>query len=516
MNLGIKLLVFSIGLLAVSMIPLSFEHGIGYEVLPPVKLGDKEVALEVTSSQYEDPDNPDREVTFALFETSSGITLRDVTYHIRGEKGEQFLFEDTFKSNNGIFVMNLLQSDSTEITVEKELQGSFFDVLVGQEKDVVVIRGEPFKSGGLYTFDVEIQTAESYSNQLEPPIQYDVGLSIPDRTYHLVEDPNFGKQTVSVITYYDEIQDFQYDEKERALSFFMPFEWNVDNINQTSVIHEEFTIPKAFGDLLVSDYSAYVNGFEVAERVITIDDFSEVERIVHLVLNQNDLHDLNSKINTDGMNFELKPRDGAVLSTVTGNGQYRISLETNPKEVKSGSETTFVFDVTDVFLKGRPIMASYEVSLIHQGNEFFNKSGISSGSKDIHDEFTAFIPEDVTGPITVQFDNMDENQLAKAGIPIVVNRILTSEISIPDWVRNNAGWWAEGQIGDVDFASGIEYLIENEIILVPIEEKGQEGQDITIPDWVRNNAGWWAEGQISDKDFASGIQYLVAKGIISV
>ncbi len=130
MNLEIKLLVFSIGLLSISMIPLSFEHGLGNEILPPVMLGDKEVALAVTSSQYVDPDNPSREVAFDLFDTSNGVTLRDVTYHIKGEKGEQFLFEDTFKSNNGIFVMNLLQSDSSEITVEKESQGSFFDTLL--------------------------------------------------------------------------------------------------------------------------------------------------------------------------------------------------------------------------------------------------------------------------------------------------------------------------------------------------------------------------------------------------
>jgi hypothetical protein len=516
MNLGIKLLVFSIGLLSISMISLSFEHGIGYEVLPPVMLGDKEVALEVTSSQYKNPDNSDREVTFSLFDTSSGITLRDVTYHIKGEKGDQFLFEDTFKSNNGIFVMDLLQSDSNEIIVERETQGSFFDALVGQEKDVVVIKGNAFKTGGLYTFDVEIQTAESYSEQLVPPILYDVGLSIPDRTYHNIDDPNFGKQAVSVITYYDEIQNFQYNSDQKSFSFFMPFEWNVDNINQTSVVHEEFIIPKAFGDLLVSDYFASVNGFQVAERAITIDDFSEVQRIVHLVLNQNDLHDLNQKTNTDGMNFELKPLDGASLSTVTGNGQFRISLDTKPKEIKSGSEVTFVFDVTDVFLKGRPVSASYEVSLIHQGNEFYRTSGISSDSKEVHNEFTALIPDDVSGPITIQFDNMNDNKLARVGIPVVIDRILLTEISIPDWVRNNAGWWAERQIGDSDFASGIEYMIKNKIILVPIEEQRQDSQDVTIPDWVRNNAGWWAEGQISDKDFASGIQYLVAKGIISV
>ncbi len=40
--------------------------------------------------------------------------------------------------------------------------------------------------------------------------------------------------------------------------------------------------------------------------------------------------------------------------------------------------------------------------------------------------------------------------------------------------------------------------------------------EISIPDWVRNNAGWWSEGLISDEDFANGIQFLIQQGIISV
>ncbi len=43
---------------------------------------------------------------------------------------------------------------------------------------------------------------------------------------------------------------------------------------------------------------------------------------------------------------------------------------------------------------------------------------------------------------------------------------LTSEIEIPSWVKNNAGWWATGQIGDSDFVSGIQYLISNGIMNV--------------------------------------------------
>lgn len=37
-------------------------------------------------------------------------------------------------------------------------------------------------------------------------------------------------------------------------------------------------------------------------------------------------------------------------------------------------------------------------------------------------------------------------------------------VSIPDWVRNNAGWWSTDQIGDSDFVTGIQWLITNGIM----------------------------------------------------
>ena len=41
-------------------------------------------------------------------------------------------------------------------------------------------------------------------------------------------------------------------------------------------------------------------------------------------------------------------------------------------------------------------------------------------------------------------------------------------------------------------------------------------QSSAIPDWVKNNAKWWAEGQIAESDFISAIQYLINQGIIAM
>jgi len=90
-----------------------------------------------------------------------------------------------------------------------------------------------------------------------------------------------------------------------------------------------------------------------------------------------------------------------------------------------------------------------------------------------------------------------------------------SEIVIPSWIKNNAGWWSDGSIDDSSFVSGIQYLINEGIMTIPPTQSGQSTGN-EIPSWIKNNAGWWSEGLIADSDFVSGIQYLITNGIMSV
>jgi len=506
-----------------STISFSYGHGVGYEILPPVNLGDKQVSLEITSAQYLDPDRMDRQITFSLFDISNGITIRDVTYHIIAKKTNDFLFEETFQSDNGILSMNFLSTESELITIEKETERSFTDLVLGIDKEVVNIKGSTFSTGGLYNFQVKILTAESYSNELEEPIELNAGLSIPDRTYYVIQDPNFGNQEISVVTYYDQIQNFQYDPQTQSITFKMPFEWSFDNINQTTVVHEELVIPKTFGDLMISKFLIKMNNFEVPEHSITIDDFSEKTRILHVMLNQKDLFSLNSKQESaNEMKFLIKPAEANLpLATVTGNGQFRISLSWEPVEIKSGSKIVFYFDITDVFLKNRPVSVSYDVSIIHEGKEIFTQSGISAASKEASNLIEFVIPEDVTGPMTLQFDNLDGNGLARVGIPVVVNRINVQSqssdvISIPEWIKNNALWWADGMIGDEDFLLGLEYLVKQGILKIPPTETTNEPALPFLPNWIKDTAEWWATGKVPDRDFVNAIQYLIEHGIIKI
>jgi len=90
-----------------------------------------------------------------------------------------------------------------------------------------------------------------------------------------------------------------------------------------------------------------------------------------------------------------------------------------------------------------------------------------------------------------------------------------AETSIPGWIKNNAGWWADGQIDDGSFVSGLQWLISNNVMTIPPTEQGT-GSDDVIPSWIKNNAGWWADGQIDDGSFVAGIQWLISNGIMKI
>ena len=100
-------------------------------------------------------------------------------------------------------------------------------------------------------------------------------------------------------------------------------------------------------------------------------------------------------------------------------------------------------------------------------------------------------------------------------VPPSMPPVEAQDSGIPAWIKNNAGWWADGQIDDGSFVSGIQWLISNNVMTIPPTEQGA-GSDDVIPGWIKNNAGWWADGQIDDSSFVSGLQWLISNGIMQI
>jgi hypothetical protein len=519
----LKKLIILVVLLAVSLLsPIItdvYGHGLGAETFPPVDMNGKLVTLEVSSSTKNPEENNDQQISISLIDFNSKVTLQDVTFLIKSERGTEFLFEKEFEADNGFIVFNFVSEDTEFIQVVEEKDGNIFGSLLGLESKIVHVKGPKLSEGGLYKFDISIITADGYSKKLDEPIVFRSGISIAQTKNHEINDPNFGTQTIQSISYYDEINNFQYNPGPREISFSMPFEWNVDNINQTLVLHEELVISKTFGDLLVSGFSMYINDVKLSDNIFSIDDFSSDGRRVHFIINQKELWNiLNETENQDGMNFLVKPNSDEIqLSSVTENGQFRVLVSSEPENLQSNSNTKINFNIMDIFLKNRPIAVNYDFSMTQNGKTVYQQSGTSTDSKEKYNTAEFTIPKDITGIAHLNFENLNGNDLARTSIPIVIDKIgiPNSAISIPDWIRSNAVWWAEGQIDDGTFIQGVQYLIKNDIILIPkVQQESSDAQE--IPDWIKNNAAWWAEGQIDDETFVQGLQYLIQKGILQI
>jgi len=55
-----------------------------------------------------------------------------------------------------------------------------------------------------------------------------------------------------------------------------------------------------------------------------------------------------------------------------------------------------------------------------------------------------------------------------------------AESLVPDWIKSNAGWWADGTVDDTTFLNGIKFLIENGVIDVSSESNSIDVDTITI------------------------------------
>ena len=91
----------------------------------------------------------------------------------------------------------------------------------------------------------------------------------------------------------------------------------------------------------------------------------------------------------------------------------------------------------------------------------------------------------------------------------------SKSVPIPLWIKEVGEYWCTDKINDIEFINALEFLINEDIMLIDASNKmGPSNQK--IPEWVKNNTCWWSDDRISDIDFITGIEFLVNRGTIIV
>ena len=501
-----------------------YGHGLTSDILQFETLEGQGVSLNIYSTTSPTEQNH-REIFFELIDSETEELFKEITFLIKVFSDGKTIFENSFQADDGVLILDMdMDNEIFSEIIERDSELDDPRKLKNAKMKNIPNLLSSESPGGLYEFEIKVLTTESNSNELDESIVFESGLSFPTSEFFEINTSNYGIQEFGLIGYYDQPYDFNYAPETRAITFLMPYSWPEHTKEDKFFVHNEILIPKSFGDLRYENFSAYVNGIDQTESVFNVDFALEKALQVHLVTQWEQFNELSEKLEDENGNrpsvleYLFVPTDpDAPFSSVTHGGRYRINLSWEPEEITSGAETTFLIELLDIYTKDKPIPTEYHFTVIHGDEEIFHKSGVSTDPVTKTTELKFQVPEDVSGPITLRFENLGGGVFSNLDFPVIVNRNeLNQELIIPDWVKNTAKWWSLTQITDQDFAKSLEYLIQEDIINVPQGTESEGQTDTHIPSWLRKNAGWWSQGLVSDDEFVKSIQWLISNGFIKM
>ena len=289
---------------------------------------------------------------------------------------------------------------------------------------------------------------------------------------------------------------------------------------------------------------------KLIQRAILNDPYSSEEtNIVHFLISKNELVKINETLGSNNfdnsqMDFKLVPLDETERSStefylvdtqnyektlttvnISWDGQYGANQDVPFTFTFFNEDENLIKDVRYTYVAFDEF--DNEISR-YNGDDLVNPGIVSTEGIDIQN---IYIPSE--GPIRfdilvygtgLDYDStysgigstiieLGTGTQVKSKIPKESAILETS--SIPSWIKNNAGWWADGTIDDESFIQGVQFLIKENILKIPSTVQGASSTD-QIPSWIKNNAGWWADGTIDDESFIQGVQFLIKEGILRV
>jgi hypothetical protein len=278
-----------------------YADGLTQENLPPASLGNREGSLFVKISPpvYTTESKENAFMQFRLFDAKTNETIEFVTYDITVTKGtvpspdEEPLLRDFFQSTSGLLTLRVDPTNDTSLTIFGN-RDPFLGAWVADPGGTINIRGPLLQEGGLYRFDIQIFGIDNPRNIFIPSEAptFETFLSVGDVYYY--EDLQYMGQTFNstLTSYYDTIQDFNFDSQTGSFSWSMPFYYNLTRLRDNPIfVHEEIKLPKAlFGD---SMFNATVNSDPVSGRTLAVDPFTDPDAVVlHYLINKNSIIEL--------------------------------------------------------------------------------------------------------------------------------------------------------------------------------------------------------------------------------
>ncbi len=556
-----------IGIFTVSAIlPDVFGHGLGGDQAPPISFGDMEVTVRTQLSPF---DLTVDEITSAnmqirFFDTLTNQNLDKVTFRVElwqsGELLARNLFYDLdgrldikIKPKLGCDEVNLHECTTYGGSEHVSAPGALFvhgQACTDENLDICgrpTISGPIFVKGGLYKIRVDIEAATSPRTVLANLLSYETFISVAQEQDFFFKTANAEEIPVVIKTYYDDVDNFEFDQSDNSISFDMPFDWSPEYVDLVPLVHEEVRVPKSFTPYTEEkQFKGYVNGVEIDQRALLNDPYSyDDTNIIHFLISTAELQKINEALGPDNydnkkMNLKLAP-----LDKVSKNSAEFYLVDTANKQVpttvnvswdkKNGINQEIPLEFT-FFDENRQLIKDVRYSYIvydelgqkisgYDGDDPLNREIISAEGIDVQ---RILVPSQgkIRLDVVIFGTGLDYDPKyagigtlfieTGSGSSYVTTSPMSEKTQIPSWIKSNAGWWADGSIDDSTFVQGIQFLIEENILKIPSTTQGSGSGSNEIPSWIKSNAGWWADGSIDDSTFVQGIQFLIEEGILKV
>jgi hypothetical protein len=308
----------------------AYGHGLSKDQSLPFEVSGKQIAVE---GIMEPPFlNEDKKPTLTIrtFDEKTNETIKDLNYRIIAKFKNETILNQQFHSLDGYIKANLIPSNTSTvhelINVYKEQQQiSKIDQIIVSSNEPITLKSKLLTDGGLYDISVFLEKSSNglkFESDKKVDLFISIGKTVPfviknstnnGSSITNVNNNYIGNLTLKVKTFYDDIVDFIYDQNTHAISFTMPFRWDMEYVNQIVNLHEEIVIPKSYIPLFtIPSFTGTLNDMEIPRNAILIDDYSDPNnRIVHIVIANFKLKEFTSNIIKEGGNpyaiFELVP-----------------------------------------------------------------------------------------------------------------------------------------------------------------------------------------------------------------
>ena len=395
----------------------AFADGLTQENLPPATFGNKQAALfvKINPPILTTESRQDAYLQLRMFDAKTNETIKYPNLLIAIYKGldpnAKPILQDDFVSENGLLTLKVKPQPGVV-----QVQGNKDPIINAWKADpggTVNVNGPVLLEGGLYRIDVRVLGIDFPQNLFadQDVKSFETALSVGDVFNQDVKSAEGKSYPMSIISYYDKVEDFKFDSASKTYSWAMPFNWNASRLqNAPNVfVHEEVRVPKAWagvGD--ASAFDAKVNNKPIAGRMLAVDPFSDENNLIlHFLINKNDILDMAKKDPPADpkMLFSFTPAGAAGEQTSseisTDTGGIHAILNWTPAQLKAGTETKLNLHFVDAFA-GTNITddVKYDLKVFDKdGKEVFAKS--DQTAKGGAGEQTLNFPADATYRVEV-------------------------------------------------------------------------------------------------------------------